>query len=137
MKIMVCGSMSFAQQMVDAKQALEQHGHVVELSHFVQNHLEKTMAESEAQVRVEKMEQDAMRTDFEKIRGVDAVVVLNYHKRGVDHYIGGNTLLEMGLAHILDKKIFLLHPVPNIEYYQSEIEAMRPVVLHGDVTKVV
>jgi len=62
--------------------------------------------------------------------------VLNYDRKGINNYIGGNTLIEIGYAHILHKKIFLLNPIPEIEFYKSEIEAVRPVILNGDISKI-
>ncbi|MDP3992633.1 MAG: hypothetical protein Q8Q05_00195 [bacterium] len=59
-----------------------------------------------------------------------------YDKHGIKNYIGGNTFLEMGFAHILNQKIFLLNPVPEMPYYQTEIVAMRPVVINGDFAKI-
>lgn len=134
MRIMILGSMSFADKMVEAKEMLEQAGHHLMVSSFVANHLGKTHAESEAQALVEKEAGDAMRVDFEKLHHVDAVLALNYTKRGIENYVGGNTLMELGLAHVLHRKIFLLNPVPKIEYYQSEIHAMHPVILYGDLS---
>lgn len=134
MRLMILGSMTFAQQMLEQQQALEQLGHQVMISSFVANHLGKTATESEAQAIAEKATDDAMRVDFAKLHNVDAVLVLNYTKRGIDNYIGGNTLMEMGLAHVLNLKIFLLNPIPTIDYYQSEIEAMNPIVINGDLS---
>jgi hypothetical protein len=57
-------------------------------------------------------------------------------KHGIENYIGGNVLIEMGYAHILNKKIFLYNPIPNIEFYKTEIIAMQPVILNGDINKV-
>lgn len=62
----------------------------------------------------------------------DAILVMNYDRRGVKNYIGGNTLMEIGFAHILGKKIFLLNPVPDM-HYKSEIEAVEPIILDGDM----
>jgi hypothetical protein len=45
--------------------------------------------------------------------------------------------MEIGFAHVLEKKIFLMNPVPDIEYYRSEIEAVRPVIINGDLTKII
>ena len=40
--------------------------------------------------------------------------------------------LEMGFAHVLGKKIFLLNGIPDM-HYKDEIRAMQPVVLDGDL----
>ena len=128
--------MSFADKMLEAKDKLEAADHQVLVSSFVANHIGMTHAQSEAQALVEKANDDAMRVDFAKLHEVDAVLVLNYTKRGIENYVGGNTLMEMGLAHVLERKIFMLNPVPKIDYYQSEIEAMQPIILNGDLNLV-
>jgi predicted RNA-binding protein with PUA domain len=66
----------------------------------------------------------------------DAILVLNFDKNGVKNYIGGNTLMEIGFAHVHDKKIFLLNPIPDMPY-KDEIEATDPVVLSGDLSKII
>lgn len=137
MRIYVCGSMSFADQMMATKQKLEALGHTVLVSSFVESHLGLSHEESEAQAIKEKHAEDAMKVDFKKLHEVDAMLVLNYDKRGIANYIGGNTLLEMGLGHVLDCKIFLTNPVPEIPYYQSEIEAMHPVIIGDDYSLLV
>jgi len=68
------------------------------------------------------------------MQGADAVVVLNLDKHGIANYIGGNTFLEIGFAHVLNQKIFLLNPIPDIQFYKTEIEAMKPVILNGDLS---
>jgi hypothetical protein len=70
------------------------------------------------------------------MQGGDAVIVLNIEKNGVPNYIGGNTFLEMGFAHVLNQKIFLYNPIPDNKLYKTEIEAMKPTIIHGDLSKV-
>jgi hypothetical protein len=60
---------------------------------------------------------------------------LNYDKNNVKGYIGANTLLEMGLAFHLRKKIFLLNRIPEIGY-KEEILGMGPFVIDGDLGKI-
>ncbi|NCB34336.1 MAG: ABC transporter ATP-binding protein, partial [Erysipelotrichia bacterium] len=43
----------------------------------------------------------------------DAILVLNFDKKGIKNYIGGNTLMEMAFAHVNNKKVFLLNAVPE------------------------
>jgi hypothetical protein len=63
------------------------------------------------------------------------VLILNYSKKEIANYIGANTLIEMGLAFYLHKKIFLLNPIPEISY-KEEILAMKPIVINGDLNKI-
>jgi len=70
------------------------------------------------------------------MQDADAVLVLNLDKHGVKNYIGGNTFLEMGFAHVLNQKIFLYNPIPGMPYYKTEIAAMKPIVIKKDLKKI-
>ena len=70
------------------------------------------------------------------MQGGEAILVANYEKNGVPNYIGANTFLEIGFAHVLGQKIFLLNPLPENSYIKTELEAVRPVVIHGDLSKI-
>ena len=61
---------------------------------------------------------------------------MNLDKHGVKNYIGGNTFLEMGFAHVLNQKIFLLNPIPDMPYYKTEITAMKPVIIDCDLNRI-
>lgn len=50
-------------------------------------------------------------------------------------YIGGNSFLEMGFAHVLNKEIFLLNKIPE-SLFKDELVAMQPVILGGDLSKI-
>ena len=65
----------------------------------------------------------------------DAILVCNYDKNGIKNYIGGNTLMEIGFAHVHNKKIFLLNPIPEVSY-KDEIGAMCDVILNGNLNKI-
>lgn len=133
MKIAICASMVFSENMLETKKELEKLGHVCFVSDFVNKYLGKSDKEKEDMTIRDKNENDAIREFWKKIKESDAILVLNYDRRGVKNYIGGNTLMEIGFAHVLDKKIFLLNPVPDIAYYKSEIEATNPVIINGDM----
>jgi predicted RNA-binding protein with PUA domain len=136
MKIAICGSMQFTEKMFEMKEALEKLGHQAVVSDFGKDYLNKTSKEIEKLKLYHKYEKDAIKEFWEEIKKSDAILVLNYDKKGISNYIGGNTLMEIGFAHVLNKKIFLLNPVPEIEYYKTEIEATKPIILAGDLTKI-
>ena len=69
---------------------------------------------------------------FEQIEGGDAIVVANYDKNGIEGYIGGNTLMEMAISFFLHKPIYLVNPIPDVQY-KEEIVAMRPRVGVGEL----
>lgn len=136
MKIAICTSMIFTEEMLRVKKDLESLGHVVFVSGFSKAYVGKTEKQKEKLTLFHKNNKDAIREFWKKIKKADAILVLNYTRRGIENYIGGNTLMEIGFAHVLGKKIFLMNPIPEIIYYKSEIEAVKPIIISGDLTKI-
>lgn len=136
MKIAICASMVFAEKMLEVKRQLEKIGHIAFISQFAEGYLGKTEKEKEELAVHDKNEHDAIRKFWEIIKKSDAILVLNYDRKGIRNYIGGNTLMEIGFAHVLNKQIFLMNPIPDIEYYRSEIEAVSPVILDQNLNQI-
>jgi len=72
------------------------------------------------------------------IKNSDGILVLNFDKKGIKNYIGGNTLMEIAFAYVLGKKIFLINPIPDSVSYVDEIKAMvdETNILNGDLDKI-
>ncbi len=136
MTIAICASMAFADKMLTVKDELEALGHTVYISEFTRDFVGLTEEEKAAKNRNNVFKNDAIRLHWEKIQKSDAILVLNYDRKGIAGYIGGNTLMEIGFAHVLHKKIFLMNPVPDIDLYKSEIEGTQPTILNGDLTMI-
>lgn len=129
MKIAICGSMSFAREMLEAKEELESMGHKAD----VPIDTEECVENPELTVDLEHcIRNNVVRDHYDKIEASDAVLILNHTKDGVEGYIGANTLIEMGIAHFLGKKIFLLNRVPDMRC-GVEIQLMEPQLLGGDL----
>ncbi|MBI1961201.1 MAG: hypothetical protein HYS45_00695 [Parcubacteria group bacterium] len=139
MRIAIVGSLDFTEDIKKTADALEAAGHTTVIPYGARLILsgKTTAAEIRAAGSAQKAEADVIRYYYGEIRQSDALLVLNYAKKGIEHYVGANTFLEIGFAHVLDKKIFLLNPIPDMEYLQDELEAMRPVILHGDLSLLV
>ncbi len=135
MKIIICGSISAAQEILEVKKKLEANGHSVEIPEGVK-HIDEWEGDSAnvSEKAERKIKNDLIRGYFEKMKNYDVVLIVNPEKRGIAGYIGGNTLIEMAFAHILDKKLFVLYPLPELSY-TSEILAMQPSVIDGDLDK--
>jgi nucleoside 2-deoxyribosyltransferase len=135
MIITICGSMQFYQEMGQIQLLLEDRGFTVLVpkDFYVLAQNESMLANDEERINV-KIEHDFIREHFRKIEQADAILVLNYKKKDIEGYIGGNTFLEMGHAFGLGKKIYLLYPVPAMDY-NVEMHAMQPIILDGDLTK--
>ena len=134
MKIGIIGSMQFAEKMIEFGDELGRRGHDAFVTKFAAGMVGKDDEEKEKMKIHQKNSLDAIREFWRLMQGADAVLVLNYYKHGIKNHIGGNTLMEIGFAHVLNQKIFLLNPIPDMPYCRSEIEAVRPVVIHGDLT---
>ena len=136
MKIGIIGSMQYTEKMVEVRDELKKMGHEAYLTNLANPFIGKTDEEKEKIKIHQKQNMDAIREFWRLMQGGDAVLVVNLDKHGIKNYIGGNTLMEIGFAHVLNQKVFLLNPIPEIPYYKTEIEAVKPVILNGDLTKV-
>jgi len=137
MKIGIIGSMQFTDKMLEMCEALNQMGHEAFLTDLHKSMIGKDADEIEKIKLYQKYSVDAIRQFWRAMQGADAVLVLNYNKNGIKNYIGANTFLEMGFAHVLGQKVFVFNPLPEFEFYRTEIKAMRPMVLNGDLKKIV
>jgi len=140
MKITICGSVSFAKNFVEAYKKLKALGHKPMMHEKMFG-----IADGTATSIIERWGVDHAKLKKDEgfikwwhycIKRSDAILVLNYDKNGIKNYIGGNTLMEIGFAHVNDKKIFLLNPAPEKVNYVDEIKAMADVILNGDLTKI-
>src|SRR3989344_623866 len=129
MRIAICGSMTFSPEMVEVGKSLKELGHVATLPDFTEHY---ATLESKDCMHVEsahnKVEHDLIRSYFYVIKRHDAVLIYNHSKNGIENYVGGNTLIEMAFAHVLNKRIFMYNPIPHMRY-SDEMEAMQPEVL--------
>ena len=146
MKITLCGSIAFYDKMLKIKRKLEKLEHQIDLPPLkvkdkkgklisVKQYYSQRKTETDDESWVWDRKAEAMRWHFQKIEWSEAILVLNYTKNNILHYIGANTLIEMGLAFYLNKKIFLLNPIPEITY-KEEILGMKPIVIEGDLEKI-
>lgn len=134
MKIGIVGSMQYTEKMMELREKLNAIGHDAFLTDLHDAFIGKTDEEKEVIKIKQKNENDAIREFWNQMQGADAVLVLNIDKHGIKNYIGGNTFLEIGFAHVLNQKIFLYNPIPEISYYKTEIEAMKPIIINGDLS---
>ncbi len=137
MRIGIIGSMQYTEKMLEARDKLNALGHEAFVTTLHEAFVGKTDEEKEEIKIHQKNNMDAIREFWNMMQGADAVLVLNLDKHGIPNYIGGNTLMEIGFAHVLNQKIFLYNPIPEIPYYKSEIEAVRPVIINGDLSQIV
>lgn len=130
------GSMQYTEKMLEARDELIRLGHDAFVTTLAAPFVGKNDEEKEKIKIEQKQNQDAIREFWHLMQGADAVLVLNLDKHGIKNYIGGNTLMEIGFAHVLNQRIFLYNQIPEIPFYKTEIEAVKPIVIGGDLTKI-
>src|SRR6185437_10646518 len=136
MRIGVIGSMQYTEQMLKARDDLIELGHDAFITNLHEPFIGKSDEEKEEIKLFQKNNKAAIREFWRMMQGADAVLVLNLDKHDIKNYIGGNTFLEMGFAYVLHQKVFLLNPIPEIKFYKTEIEAFKPIILHGDLSQI-
>lgn len=136
MRIGIVSSMHHTERMLELQTALKALGHDAYLSRFAAAFVGKNDKEKERIKIDQKNTMNAIREFWDQMQGGDAILVLNLERHGIPNYIGGNSLMEMGFAHVLGQKIYLYHPIPDMPSCKSEIEAMKPVVINEDISLV-
>ena len=142
MKIGIMCSVDFANEVADIKKDLEEKGYIISVPYTIEKILSGDMKlddvlkmKSEGTFSDYAKSGDLIRWNWERMKKDDSILVVNLDKNGIPDYIGGNTFLEMGFAHVLNMKIFLWRDIPDMAY-SDEIKVMNPVVLNEDVEKI-
>ena len=135
-KIIICGSITAAEEILKIRDELKERGFEVEIPEGVKSiELRGRTEISDTEKAEDKIKHDLIRGYFEKIKDYDIALVVNPEKRGVSNYIGGNTFIEMAFAHVLNKQLYVFYDIPELPY-TSEILAMQPIILGGDLEKI-
>jgi len=139
MKITICGSLTFANNMIEVKQKLEKLGHQVNLPPDTEIVVGGKLDHNDLEADFEHcVENDILKKHFANIERSDAVLILNYDKNGIKGYVGTSTFMEIGLAYFLNKKIFLLNLLPHHSEHRwvHEVRIINPVILNGNLSKI-
>ena len=140
MKIAICGSLSFIEEIKRMKDQLIEKGHEVllppSIETFTVERINEFKNDKEGREEYLRIAPDYIKGHFDKVLDSDAILVMNLGKNGIENYIGGNTFAEIMLAFYHNKKIYLLNPVPRDERlscFVDEIEAIKPIILNGNL----
>lgn len=132
MKIFIISSASFYDRIPPIKEYLEKKGFELVMPNTYENPtLEKEILETGHEAHVE-LEKKLFKMSEEKIKSVDAVLCLNYEKRGIQNYIGGATFIEIYEAFKNNKKIYLYHDIPEGMLY-DELSGFDSIVIHENL----
>lgn len=132
MKIFIACSKHFYSEIKKVAGILEEMGYEVSYPNSYDDPFcEEKMKEMSREEHI-KWKAMMMGRDKENISPVDAILVLNFEKKGIVNYIGGATFLEIYKAWELGKKIFFYNGLPNCSF-TDELVGINPVVINGDL----
>lgn len=134
MTITICGSLKFHDKMLEIQTELESLGHTV-LMPVKAPGVDYWAKDNTLRVEAKKG-MELIGEHFRKIEKSDAILIVNITKGDIENYIGANTFLEIGYAHYIGKKLFMLNPTPDQPYIIDEIVTIDPVVINGDLTAI-
>jgi len=131
MKITICGSQTFCNEMEAAEKYLIEKGFQVFSPELFKT--EEWFQENHGRAELLRMKPIWTQGQFKKIQDSEAILIMNHEKKGIKGYFGSNTLMELSVAFFLGKKIFLLNPIDENHPHFEELSGMELVVLAGDL----
>lgn len=135
MKIFICSSKHLYHTIPPIKEQLEKQGHKITLPNSYEEPLKEEEIKKQGSEVHAEWKAMMFKLQEKKILENDAVLVINFEKKGQPNYIGGATFLEIFKAFELGKKIYLYNPVPE-NVFTDELVAMKPVVINGDISRI-
>lgn len=130
-KIVICGSMLFYDEMIKCQKHLKELG--------IESIIPKEENDMVSQYNHEQFidfKRKVSNAYLKKIREKNTmgVLVYNAEKRGIPNYIGANTLVELAMAFVWNRKIFLLNDI--YIPLKDELQAWGCICLKGELDKI-
>lgn len=139
MKILIVGSTSFYDRIEEIRKILEERNNEVIMPNCYENPVTNEDNKKMTEEEYVSFFKDMYYESRNKIKEVDAILVLNYDKnkegREYKNYVGASTFLEMYEAFMQNKKIFMLNGLPDNILY-DEIKGFNPVIINNDLNKI-
>lgn len=136
MKIFLICSKAFYDRIPPIQKALEDQGHAITLPNSYDDPGAEERFRDVGHEAHAEWKAGMLQHSVGVIQDNDAVLVLNFEKKGIQNYIGGATFLEMYDAFRLGKKIFLYNDIPE-GMLKDEIVGFNPILIGGDLKKIV
>lgn len=140
--IAICSSASFYKEVIAVEKELKNLGFKVKIpstanrmkqsGNFNVDHY-KTWYKNSSDFHIKTK---LMTEHFKKVIESDGVLIINKTKKGISGYIGGNGLMEMLVAFLHKKPIYILNPVSKKSSLFEEIMGLNPIFIQGDLTKI-
>lgn len=130
-QVVICGSMKFFDKMLYCQNELKKLG----INSIIpQDENDQIINYSEEEFR--SFKRKVSNTYLRKIRDKNtiAVLIVNERKNGIDNYIGANTLVELAMAFIWNRIIFIYNDI--YEPLADELLAWGSIFLKGDLNQI-
>ena len=127
-RIVICGSMTFYDEMTELKNELQKKG-IDCIIPAQENHLIDDFTEEQ----MNEFKRKVSNSYLAKIRNrnTESILIYNQKKRGIDNYIGPNTLVEIAMAFAWYRKIYLYYDL--YEPFADELKAWGAISLNGSL----
>lgn len=127
-RIVICGSMSFYDQMVKVNSTLDRSK--------IPSILPLDDDEKAFDLSKNQFETYKRRVSFQYLKKIRSphtwsILVINHNKHGIENYIGPNSFAEIAVAFANKKKVYLMFGVPSV--YEDELYAWRAISLNGSL----
>lgn len=132
LSIAICGSMSFVDEMEAIAISLESLGYQAITPVREERDFDWLDLESPEIIALKRSYIDR---HLDIIKHSDAVLIANLPKRGIEGYVGPNTLMEVAFAHALGVPVIFLND-PSAQGSGLECIAIASGFLSGDATGV-
>jgi hypothetical protein len=132
MKIFIVCSKYFYNKVPKIKEILEKRGHKITLPNSFEEPFKEEEIKKISPEEHSKWKREMMKRTEKDIPKNDAILVLNFEKKGIPNYIGGATFIEIIKAWELNKKIFFMNPLPNCSF-TDELKGMNPIIINQDL----
>ena len=132
MKILICCSKHFYKDIKSIAEILESVGHEISYPNSYDDPFAEERFKAMSAEEHSEWKSVMMRRDEPNIEPQDAILVLNFEKKGIPNYVGGATFLEIYTAWKMNKKIFFHNDLPNCSF-TDELLAMNPMVINGEL----
>jgi HEPN domain-containing protein len=135
----ICGSMCKLFEMRESKAKLAQVPNwKILIPEVWENNQEEKIKRGEYRDTVEiKQKHGVIKDHHDKVAQATFVLIHNSDKPDRKGYIGANTFLEVGFAHVLNKPIYTLNNYKENTFMVDELDAIGAIVLDGDLQKMI
>jgi len=139
MRIFLVASMNFYPKLIEVQSQLIDIGHEVEIPISAKMMVDAGSFDPSSfkGSYTNQQKKDFFRNNLDRMKGCDAILIINEEKNGIAGYIGTSVIMEIGIAFYLNKKIYLWNPMSSDAAYKPEVDAFEAIIINQDFSQIV